>query len=195
LAACRGLGTTASGLAPSLAARRSSGLEPGLHGERVHCGEKGGEITGPNPTDPGRPGTRRHIVTDSRGIPLTVRLTGANVHDSRMLEPLPDAIAPRAGQARQAASSARKVACRQGYDYARRRRAGTKRRIKHRIARKGIESSGHLGKHRWVAEPTFAWLPRFRRLTVRYERRADIHVAFTIPACTIICFRALTTWF
>ncbi|MDR3440954.1 MAG: IS5/IS1182 family transposase, partial [Telmatospirillum sp.] len=42
---------------------------------------------------------------------------------------------------------------------------------------------------------TFAWLSRFRRLTVRYERRADIHLAFTLFACSLICFRALSTWF
>ena len=47
----------------------------------------------------------------------------------------------------------------------------TKRGIKHRIARKGIESSSHLGKQRWVVERTFAWLSKFRRLAVRYERR------------------------
>ena len=41
---------------------------------------------------------------------------------------------------------------------------------------------------RWVVERTFAWLSKFRRLAVRYERRADIHLAFTILACAIICF-------
>ena len=36
---------------------------------------------------------------------------------------------------------------------------------------------------------TLAWLARFRRLTVRYERRADIHLALTILACAVICLR------
>lgn len=53
---------------------------------------KRGGTTSPNPTDRGRPGTKRHIVTDRQGIPLTVLLSGANVHDSRMLEPLLDAL-------------------------------------------------------------------------------------------------------
>ncbi len=30
---------------------------------------------------------------------------------------------------------------------------------------------------RWVVERTFAWLNQFRRLRVRYEKRADIHEA------------------
>lgn len=195
LAARRGLGAAASSLAVPLAPRRSPRLEPGLHGQRVHRGEKGGEVTGPNPTDRGRPGTRRHIVTDRRGIPLTVRLSGANVHDSRMIEPMLDAIPPIYGKRGRPRHRPGKLHADKGYDYPRCRRACTRRGIKHRIARKGIESSTHLGKHRWVVERTFAWLSKFRRLAVRYERRADIHLAFTILACAIICFRALTTWF
>ncbi|MFB9870918.1 transposase [Acetobacter farinalis] len=63
------------------------------------------------------------------------------------------------------------------------------------ITRKDIERSSHPGKHRWVAERTFAWISRLRRLTVRYERRVDIHLAFTTIASSPICFRALKTWF
>ena len=37
---------------------------------------------GPNPTDRGKGGTKRHLITDRHGIPLAVRLTGANRHDS-----------------------------------------------------------------------------------------------------------------
>jgi Transposase DDE domain len=37
---------------------------------------------GPNPPDRGCLGTRRHLITDHQGIPLTFVLTGANVHDS-----------------------------------------------------------------------------------------------------------------
>ena len=39
-------------------------------------------------------------------------------------------------------------------------------------------SSERLGRHRWVIERTLAWFSRFRRLTIRYERRADIFEAF-----------------
>ena len=33
-----------------------------------------------------------------------------------------------------------------------------------------------LGRWRWVVERTFAWLNQFRRLRVRYDKRADIHI-------------------
>ena len=61
----------------------------------------------------------------------------------------------------------------------------------HEEARRGVETSQKLGRHRWVVERSFAWLNRFRRLTIRYERRIDIHHAFTALACCIICMRAI----
>jgi IS5 family transposase len=78
-----------------------------------------------------------------------------------------------------------------GYDYPRCRAACRQRGIAPRIARRGIESSERLGRHRWVVERTLAWLNRFRRLTVRYERRADIHQAFLSLGCALICWHVL----
>lgn len=45
-----------------------------------------------------------------------------------------------------------------GYDYDHLRKWLRERRIRHRIARKGIESSTRLGRHRWVVERTVSWL-------------------------------------
>jgi len=59
----------------------------------------------------------------------------------------------------------------------------------HRTAPHG--SSARLGRHRWVVERTFAWLAPFRRLTVRHERRADLHLALTTLACAVICLRQI----
>jgi IS5 family transposase len=59
------------------------------------------------------------------------------------------------------------------------------------IARRGIDSSERLGRFRWVVERTLSWLNRFRRLKVRYERRADLHQAFLSLACCLICWHAL----
>jgi transposase len=77
------------------------------------------------------------------------------------------------------------------YDLPRCRRFLHRRRIKVRIARKGIDTSTRLGRHRWVVERTLAWLNRYRRLTIRYERRVDIHHAFLTLGCALICFRHL----
>ncbi|GAA2605095.1 hypothetical protein GCM10010304_63540 [Streptomyces roseoviolaceus] len=78
-----------------------------------------------------------------------------------------------------------------GYDYSHLRRWLRGRGITHRIARKGIETSQRLGRHRWTIERTMAWLVGCRRLHRRYERKADPFLAFTSIAGTLIWFRRL----
>lgn len=74
------------------------------------------------------------------------------------------------------------------YDFPRCRKALRKRGITPRIARRGIESSERLGRYRWVVERTLSWINRCRRLKVRYERRADIHLAFLSLSCALVCW-------
>jgi transposase len=54
-----------------------------------------------------------------------------------------------------------------------------------------VESSQRLGRHRWKLERSLAWLLANRRLTVRYERRADIVTALLQLACALLCARKL----
>lgn len=49
------------------------------------------------------------------------------------------------------------------------------------------------GKELWVIEGTISWLQQYCRLPMRYERRADIHQAFLILGCALICWIALQT--
>jgi transposase len=150
---------------------------------------KGGQETGPNPTDRGRPGSQRHLITDARGIPLAVRLSAANIHDSRLFEEMIDAVPPiRHGVGRLQRRPA-KLHADKGYDFPQCRGALRRRAIQPRIARRGVESSERLGRHRWVVERTLAWFSRFRRLTVQYERRIDIFQAFHHLAAALICRR------
>lgn len=79
-----------------------------------------------------------------------------------------------------------------GYDYDHLRRWLRKRGIRHRIARKGIESSTRLGRHRWVVERTVSWLAGCRHLHRRYERKPEHFLAFVGIAATLICHRRLT---
>jgi IS5 family transposase len=150
-----------------------------------------GEQTGPNPTDRSKKGSMRHLVVDGGGVPLAVTQSAANVHDSKMLEATVDAIAPVKGPRGRPRKRPAKLHADKGYDYPRCRAALRRRHIVPRIARRGVESSERLGRHRWVVERTLAWLNRFRRLKVRYERRADIHQAFLGLGCALICWNYL----
>lgn len=78
-----------------------------------------------------------------------------------------------------------------GYDYDHLRKWLRERRIRHRIARKGIESSTRLGRHRWVVGRTVSWLAGCRRLHRRYERKAEHFLAFVGIAAALITYRRL----
>jgi transposase len=194
LAGGRGVGDAASRPARPAGRGERDRLGPVLARQRLRAGQRGGELTGPNPTDRGKPGSKRHVLVDAGGIPLAFVLTSANVHDSLLLEPLIDAVPP----IRQCRGRPRRRPAKlhgdKGYDYPRCRRACRKRGIVPRIARRGVESGERLGRHRWVVERTLAWFARFRRLTVRYERRADIFEAFHHLAAAVICFRFAARW-
>ena len=131
------------------------------------------------------------MIVEGRGVPLAIVQSAANAHDSTMLEAVVDAVPPIKRPSGQRRKRPGKLHTDKGYDYKRCRASLRRRGIKSRIARKGIERSDRLGRHRWVVERTLAWLNRFRRLTVRYERRADIHQAFLLLACSLICLRRI----
>jgi IS5 family transposase len=153
-----------------------------------------GALTGPNPVDRGKLGSKDHLVVDGRGIPLAVALSAANTHDSLLLEPLVDAvpaiIGPRGRPGRPRRRPARLHAD-TGDDDPRCRRGLRRRGISPRIARRGIEPSDRLGRHRWRVERTIAWLVGFRYLQVRYGRHAAYLQAFLHLACAMICARFL----
>jgi Transposase DDE domain len=61
-----------------------------------------------------------------------------------------------------------------------------------RIARKGVEPKDRLGRHRWKAERTIAWLDGCRRLRVRYKRSSERFFAFGLLACCRLAFNRYT---
>jgi transposase len=129
-------------------------------------------------------------VVDAEGTPLAAFITAANVNDCVVFERLMEAIPAVKGPWGRPRRRPGKVHADKGYDVPRCRAYLTRRGIGCRIARVGIEPKDRLGRHRWVVERTLAWLNRFRRLTVRYERRADVHQAFLTLGCSLICWNA-----
>jgi transposase len=79
-----------------------------------------------------------------------------------------------------------------GYDHEKYRRAVSSRGVKPFIAGRAIEHGSGLGTERWVVERTFAWLHNMRRLRIRYERRPELHLAFMLLGCAVICQRMLS---
>lgn len=157
-----------------------------------HSRHQRGPWTGPNLTDRGKKRSKIHLICDRNGLPISLGISAANTHDSLALQPLVRGIPPirsRRGPRRRRPG---KLHADKGYDYDYLRRWLRGRGIQHRIARRGIESSGHLGRHRWVVERTLSWLAGCRRLHRRYERKSEHFLGFVGIAAAFICFRRLT---
>jgi putative transposase len=152
---------------------------------------KGGDGTGPNPTDRGKAGVKRHIVTDGRGVPLAAEITGANVHDKRAAISTIDAIVVRAPRGPRRPKN---LCLDKGYDFDDVDRAIRSRRIRPHIRRRGEEARGcQRGRaRRWVVERTNAWHNQFRALLIRWERKGTNYLALLHLACAMIALRHTT---
>jgi transposase len=118
-------------------------------------------------------------------------LTSANRHDVTQLIPLVDAIPAIKGRRGRPRHTPALVQGDRGYDSQPHRDELRERRIQSLLAKRGQEHGSGLGVYRWVVERTLSWLHQFRRLRIRYERRADIHQAFMTIGCAFICWNAL----
>ena len=115
------------------------------------------------------------------------QLSAANQNETTLFSAMIDALPTLARKRGRPKWKPDKVHADKGYDSQKNRDYLESLNIKPRIARRGIESSEKLGKHRWVVERTFAWLHRMRRLRIRYERLPEIHEAFLLLGCSLIC--------
>jgi transposase len=129
------------------------------------------------------------LLVDERGLPLVAQISGAQVHDSRFLIPLVESIPAVKGLDGHARQRPGKLHADRAYASRAHRAWLCSKGIAARIARYGVESRERLGRWRWVVERILGWLHRFRRLSIRYERRADIHQSFLSLACSLICWR------
>ena len=129
-----------------------------------------GGKTGPNPTDRRKAGSKHHLLTDATGIPLVAHLTAANRPDITQLLPLVDAMPGVRGKPGRPVRHVAVVQGDRGYDSERHRDQLRARRWRPLLARRYRPHGSGLGRTRWVVERTLAWLHRYRRLAVRYER-------------------------
>jgi transposase len=130
-------------------------------------------------------------VTDANGVPLVVKATAANEHDINQLLPLVMAIPPVGGKPGPPRRLPKRIQGDRAYHSEIHRRLFRWLGITPVLAARNTENGSGLGKFRWVVERTLSWLHQYRRLRVRYERRADIHQAFLELGCILISFKCL----
>ena len=153
----------------------------------------GGAAAGRNPTDRGKQGVKRSVLTDGGGIPLAVAISGANRHDSVLLAATLEGVVvmrPDAEQVHQHlcldaaydSGTCREQALDQGYEPHIRGRGEE---------RQEQERNPDWRARRWVVERTHSWMNRSRQLLVRWEKNAQNYLAFLHLACAQLIFSKL----
>jgi transposase len=118
-------------------------------------------------------------------------VSGSNDNDILHLLRLVDAIPPVRGKRGRPRRRPKRLLGDGAYHSRRHRLELRARGISAAISRPKQPRGSGLGRERWVVERTIAWLHQYRRLRVRYERRADIHEAFLKIAGCLICLKLL----
>lgn len=140
--------------------------------------KRGGDLTGPNPTDRGKKDTKYHVAVTGDGIPVACAATAANVNDTLLFERL--FLAAFAVMAR-----IRTVFADKGYD-AESNRALCRRFGAEPYVHKRRPSGSGLGQRRWPVERSNAWLLENKRLALRYDRLGFIVQALLQTACILL---------
>jgi putative transposase len=150
----------------------------------------GGERTGPNPTDRGKSGVKRSLLTDGRGVPLGVVVAPANRNDCKLVEGTLEArpLRPPRG-------TRQRICLDKGYDFPEVEEVVEAYWFESHIRRRGETAEGRrellrARAHRWVVERTHSWMNRFRRLLIRWEKKVANYLALVHLACGWITLRA-----
>ena len=152
----------------------------------------GGDETGPDPTNRGKLGTKRHVLSDRRGAPLGATLSAANRTDMKLAEATLDSVVvPRPEPTR----TRPQHLCRdKGFDYPETREAAEARGYTVHTPVRGLDTpppppeQRHPAR-RWVVERTNSWHNRFRKLRIRYEKKAANYLGLLHFACFLIVYR------
>ncbi len=148
----------------------------------------GGDLTGPNPTDRAKQGTKYHIATDGDGVPVACTATAANVNDTLVFERL--FLAAFAVMAR-----IRTVFADKGYDAEHHRDLCRAFRAEPGIHKRGQPHGSGLGQRRWPVERSNAWVLENRRLALRYDRLGFIIQSLLQAACIFLVAGRLASQF
>jgi putative transposase len=146
-----------------------------------------------NPTDRGKLGTKRSVLTDGQGIPLGVAVDGANRHDMTRVDATLEAILIKRSEPTVTWPQPRCLD--QGYDDDAVRETLEAWGYTAHIRRRGEETQAMREMpgdraRRWVVERTHAWMNRFRRWLIRGEKKVANDLALLHVACAWITFRA-----
>ena len=152
-----------------------------------------GKKTGPNPTDRATGGSKRSLLTDAAGIPLGLAIAGANRNDFKLFAATVTSVPVRRPRPRRTAAQG--LCLDKGYDYAEVRTLAATFGFTLHLRTRGEEAQvlkrrAGVKARRWVVERAHSWMNRFRRILIRWEKKAENYLAMLHFACAIITWRA-----
>ena len=156
----------------------------------------GGEATGKNPVDRGKSGSKRSLLCDRRGAPLSLVVTAANTHDKSVaLETLDGIVIKRPEKL---IYRLHHLCLDKGYDYADVIAGVLARDYILHMKKRGqddqpLDGAKKSPARRWVVERTHSWMNRFRRLLIRWEKKVENYEAMLHLACVLILYRLVAT--
>lgn len=138
-------------------------------------------------------GSKRSLLTDEKGLPLALVISGANTHDVKLLAATLDAIViPRPDTARHKQN----LCLDAGYVGKPAQREVEERGYVPHVRPRGEEmaekdKNPDFKARRWVVEVCHSWFNRFRKLLVRYEKMDRSYLGLLMLAASIIVLRKI----
>lgn len=130
---------------------------------------------------------------EAQGIPLALAVAGANRHDMKLAKETLENIEIKRPKA--TLKKRQNLCLDKGYDYDEVRELACEFGFTEHIRSRGeeakaIKQEAGFKARRWVVERTHSWMNRFRRILVRWEKRADTYIAMLHFALGIITWKA-----
>jgi putative transposase len=152
----------------------------------------GGERAGRNPTDRGKLGAKRSLLTEANGVPVGLAVEGANRHDKKVAEATLESIPVDRPEPTE--EEPQGMCLDKGYDYDDTRElveefgftAHVRARSEEATA---LKREAGFKARRWVVERTHSWMNRFRRILIRWEKKVENYFGMLHLVCAFITYR------
>jgi putative transposase len=132
------------------------------------------------------------LLCEGRGIPIGLAIDGANRHDMKLVEATLESIPVERPEVRSYWNQ--NLCLDKGYDFDEVRDLAEEFSYTAHIRARGEEAikiaeRAGFKARRWVVERTHSWMNRFRRILIRWEKKAQNYLGLLHFVCAIITFR------
>ncbi len=183
-----------------------------IHRQHINKVALGWAMTGNSPVDRSKLGTKRHILADKKGIPLSAVISSASTHDIKLVTNVVDSMVierpsssskPKTGRRKRRrlqhlrldkaynSEPEEQELLKRGYalHIPQKRGKGEKEEgsVEVKATTQHILNRRKHSAKRWIVERTNSWHNRFRKLYTGYEKKVENYGLVQFSCCMIIC--------